>query len=297
MNCRAGSNGTVVAAHGRQYWVTLDDGRRLACFPRGKKSEVACGDRVSVSLPSADQGCIEHIAPREHLLYRSNEFRQKLIAANATQIVLVVACEPPFSAQVLDRCLAAAEASDLRALIVLNKADLTLQLPMAEARLATYRALGYEVLNLSARQADGALDTLRAALAGQNSVLVGQSGMGKSTLTNALIPNAGAATREISLALQSGKHTTTHATLYSLPFGPGWLIDSPGLQEFGLAHLGFGDLEQAFREFRPHLGSCRFRNCRHLQEPGCAIRTAVTAGQITADRYQSFCAIAGGMSA
>jgi ribosome biogenesis GTPase / thiamine phosphate phosphatase len=276
--------GTVVAAHGRQYVVSLEDGRRLHCFPRGKKSEVACGDRVAISTPSADQGCIEEILPRQSLLYRSNDFRQKLIAANLTQVAIVVACDPPFSEEVLNRCLIACEQQGLTPLIVLNKCDLTAQLTAAEATLVPHEKLGYRVLRLTARQDVG---ELKAALQGQRSLLVGQSGMGKSTITNALIPGANAATREISHALQSGKHTTTHATLYRLD-DDSWLIDSPGLQEFGLAHLDFGEIEQAFPEFRPHLGQCRFRNCRHDREPDCAVRTALEQGEISPSRYATF---------
>ena len=122
--------------------------------------------------------------------------------------------------------------------------------------------------------------------------LVGQSGMGKSTLINALIPDAGAATREISKALDSGKHTTTHATLYPLD-AESFLIDSPGLQEFGLAHLERGEIEYAFREFRPYLGHCRFRNCRHSQEPGCALRPALDSGEIDKSRFASYARLTG----
>ena len=262
----------------------------MHCFPRGKKSEVACGDRVEISTPSADQGCIEKILPRQTLLYRSNEFKQKLIAANLSQIVIVLATEPPFSEEVLNRCLVAAEDQGLSILIVLNKCDLSAALANAEATLGAYEKLGYRVLRLTATEDVG---ELRAALAGQTSVLVGQSGMGKSTITNALIPEAKAATREISEALQSGKHTTTHATLYPLESGiegerASWLIDSPGLQEFGLRHLSFSDIEQAMPEFREHVGHCRFRDCHHDREPDCAIQAAVAAGKISAQRYSIF---------
>ena len=282
--------GTVVAAHGRQYVVLADDGRQMHCFPRGKKSEVACGDRVEISTPSADQGCIEKILPRQSLLYRSNEFKQKLIAANLSQIVIVLATEPPFSEEVLNRCLIAAEDQDLAILIVLNKCDLPATLAAAEKTLAPYEKLGYRVLRLTATQD---VSELRAALAGHTSVLVGQSGMGKSTITNALIPEAKAATREISEALQSGKHTTTHATLYPLESdagdeNPSWLIDSPGLQEFGLRHLSFSEIEQAMPEFREHLGRCKFRDCHHDHEPDCAIRAAVLAGKISTARHAVF---------
>lgn len=281
--------GTVIAAHGRHYLVELDGGSVLPCFPRGKKSDVACGDRVSILRSSATQGVIDAVLPRRTLLYRSNEYRQKLIAANVTQVVIVVATEPSFSEELVTRCLVAAESQDIGALIVLNKCDLGDRLDAAEATLAPFARLGYPILRLSAR---ASVEALRPYLAGQTSVLVGQSGMGKSTVVNTLIPEANARTREISEALDSGKHTTTHATLYRLD-GDSALIDSPGLQEFGLHHLSLPELEHGFREFRPLLGSCRFRNCRHDREPDCVIRRAIEAGDIAPGRYAVFRALSG----
>ncbi|MDE1545379.1 ribosome small subunit-dependent GTPase A [Dechloromonas agitata] len=282
-------DGRVIAAHGRQYVVELADGSRLSCFPRGKKSEIACGDRVDIQRTSDDQGVVEAIQPRTSLLYRSNEIRQKLIAANVDQILIVVATEPGFSDELVTRALLAAESEEIEPLIVLNKCDLADKLPAARQRLAVLAGLGYRVIELSAR--DHAED-LRPWLAGKTSVLVGQSGMGKSTLVNALIPEAQAATREISQALDSGKHTTTHATLYHLDTTSD-LIDSPGLQEFGLGHLDRQEIELAFREFRPYLGQCRFRDCRHHREPGCALTAALAEGRIDAGRFAIYQRIVG----
>lgn len=281
--------GRVIAAHGRQYLVELPDGTRLPCFPRGKKSEIACGDRVDIQRTSDDQGVVEAIQPRSSLLYRSNEIRQKLIAANVDQIVIVVATEPAFSDELVARALLAAESEEIAPLIVLNKCDLADKLPAARARLATLAALGYPILELSAR--DHAED-LRPHLAGKTSVLVGQSGMGKSTLVNALIPEANAATREISQALDSGKHTTTHATLYHLDADSD-LIDSPGLQEFGLGHLDRQEIENAFPELREYRGLCRFRDCQHDREPGCALTAAVDSGKIDRNRFAIYRRIVG----
>jgi ribosome biogenesis GTPase / thiamine phosphate phosphatase len=272
--------GTIVAAFGRHYDVVFADGSCRPGYPRGKKSPYACGDEVELN---SDGQILGH-GPRRSLLYRSDAYRQKLIAANATQLVLVVASEPSFSDLLLSRALVAAEHEGLRALIVLNKSDLATGMPTARAQLAPFAALGYPVLELSAQQDVG---TLLPHLVGEASVLVGQSGMGKSTLTNALVPAAAAATREISSALDSGKHTTTHARLYPLP-GGGTLIDCPGLQEFGLAHLTLGEIEFGFRELRPMLGQCRFRDCRHDAEPGCAVKAGLEAGTVNPRRLEHF---------
>ncbi len=275
-------HGQVIAAFGRQYLVELAGGELLTCLTRGKKSEAACGDQVEVQRTAETQGVIEQVRPRSSLLYRSVAHREKLIAANVTQIVVVVATEPSFSEELLARCLVAAHDQKLETLIVLNKCDL--EPAEARERLAPYRAIGYRVLELSARQD---ADPLRPHLLGHTSVLVGQSGMGKSTLINSLLPEAQAATREISTVLDSGKHTTTHARLYHLD-GDSHLIDCPGLQAFGLHHLSFGDIEEGFVEFRPYRGQCRFHNCHHLHEPGCALRQAVDEGRIAARRLELF---------
>jgi len=277
--------GTVVAAYGRQYRVELaDDGTTLLCFPRGKKSELACGDQVIVQPTNTAQGVVSSFEPRKTLLYRSDKFRQKLIAANVTQIVIVVATEPPFSDELLTRCIVAAETQGIRVVIVLNKCDLVGLVASAARTLAPFEKLGYPVLKLCART-ESAL--LLPCLEEQTSLLIGQSGMGKSTLTNALIPGAKASTREISQALNAGKHTTTHTRLYHLDARSA-LVDSPGLMAFGLRHLSADELAQAFIEFRPLLGRCRFRDCRHDREPDCSLHAALDQGDIDPRRFAAF---------
>jgi ribosome biogenesis GTPase / thiamine phosphate phosphatase len=276
--------GQVVAAFSRQYIVELCDGELLPCLTRGKKSEVACGDIVEIQRISDAQGVIERILPRQTLLYRSDAYRQKLIAANITQIIVVVASKPSFSDELLARCLVAAHDQQLATLIVLNKCDLLEEAKIARAQLEPYRAIGYRVLELSAKEN---VAPLRPFLQGHTSILVGQSGMGKSTLINALLPDAQAPTREISTALNSGKHTTTHARLYHLDT-ESHLIDCPGVQAFGLHHLNFGAIEAGFVEFAAFHGQCRFNNCRHTHEPGCALKKSEQEGKIDARRLKLF---------
>lgn len=274
--------GLVVAAYGRRYRVELAAGAEIECVTRGRKSDVAAGDVVSFAR-TGDGGVIESVADRRTLFYRSDARRQKLIAANATQVVLVVASSPTFSEDLVNRCLVGAEHAGIRALIALNKIDL----PEAERALKgleLYRDLGYRVVSLSAKRD---LAPLTAHLGSNVSVLVGQSGMGKSTIVNGLVPDAAARVAEISQALGTGKHTTTHAELYHLGADAD-IIDSPGLQEFGLHHLTPEDAARAFIEFRPFLGDCRFRDCRHLSEPGCAVLEAKARGEIAEPRYASY---------
>jgi len=282
-------SGTIVAAFGRHFEVSESQGPHWRCVTRGKRTDFACGDQVEFKPTSDGEGVIQRALPRKSLLHRSDAFKEKLLAANVTQVFIVVATEPSFSDDLISRCLCAVEDQHLKACIVLNKVDLASRLPQARERLALFARLGYDVIETIASQE---AEALRPRLAGEVSILVGQSGMGKSTLTNALVPEANAATREISEALDTGKHTTTATRLYALPTG-GALIDSPGLQAFGLAHLDAEALGHTFREFDPFLGDCRFRNCRHDKEPGCAIRGAVDSGQISERRYAHYCDLRG----
>ncbi len=261
---------------------------------RGKKGGVACGDQVEVQLAGSGQGVIETILPRSALLYRSDAYREKLIAANVTQVIIVVAAIPSFSEELVNRCLAAAENQHLQVLILLNKTDLAYQTRAARATLLLYRELGYKLLELSAKTD---ASPLLPHLLGQLNVLVGQSGMGKSTLINTLIPEAKRATAGISVALDTGRHTTTHARLYELDERSG-IIDSPGLQEFGLHQLNGEELAWGFKEFRPYIERCKFSDCRHMREPGCALIQAVDEGRISSRRldfYHKLCATSGSM--
>ncbi|NIM41812.1 MAG: ribosome small subunit-dependent GTPase A [Hydrogenophaga sp.] len=266
----------VVAAHGRHCLVEGEDGQRTLCHPRGKKSAVVVGDIVAWQR-SGDEGSIERIETRRNLFYRQDDMRTKAFAANLDQVLILLAAEPVFSESQLTRALLAAEAEGISAFIVLNKQDLGEAFEQAWARLAAYRRMGTPVLPLGLQQGQG-LDALRERLAGRHTLVLGPSGVGKSTLVNRLVPEAGAQTGEISRALNTGRHTTTSTTWYWLDAArESALIDSPGFQEFGLHHLEAEHLAQLMPDLRATLGDCRFYNCTHRHEPGCGVRSHVGA--------------------
>ncbi|MCS0591556.1 ribosome small subunit-dependent GTPase A [Massilia norwichensis] len=283
--------GTIVAAHGRHYLADVGDAQSpefLQCVTRGKKTNVAVGDIVHLKRTSNDQAVIEKIAERSTLLYRSDQYKSKLLAANITRLFIVVATEPSFADDLVSRALVACEAAGVEAHLILNKVDVEALLPRARERAGLYAGLGYPLHEVSAKaDPEGTVATLTPLLLGQSSIFIGQSGMGKSSMINLLVPDADIAVREISEALDTGKHTTTFTRLYKLP-GGGQIIDSPGFQEFGLYHLTEGMLERAFIEFKPFLGGCKYYNCRHLAEPQCAILGAVEEGKIAKIRHELY---------
>lgn len=280
----AASTGLVVAGFGRVSLVRTGDGLLVQARARSRRVVAVAGDQVEL----LEGGFIGAVAPRRNLIARTSAFRAKLIAANVSQLVLVVACEPPFSDELLCRALVAAHRAGVEALIALNKIDLAGSNPGgledARARLAPFRAAGVEVVELAAL-----LDPspLAARLRGRRSVLIGQSGMGKSTLLKALVPDAEVRIREISAFLSSGKQSTTASRLYAIEPGTE-VIDTPGLSEFGLAGLTAQDIAEGFADIAPLAAQCRFRDCRHLTEPGCAVSAAAAAGTLAARRLELY---------
>ncbi|MBN3003044.1 ribosome small subunit-dependent GTPase A [Chromobacterium alkanivorans] len=273
-----GQTGQIIRSHGRRF-IVESGGQAYDCTTRGKRVDFACGDWVDILVQNKEQAVIERSQERRSLLYRQDDWKTKVIAANVTRILFVIAAVPSPNEELLGRCLIAAEAGDIDPVIVVNKADLPETADLLR-KLELYRQLGYQVVTLSAKQDVAPLLPL---LQGQTSVFVGQSGMGKSTLTNALLPDANARIGDISTALDSGRHTTTHATLYHLN-ADSHLIDSPGLQEFGLKHLKAAELTRYFPEMRPLIGQCRFHNCSHRVEPNCAIMASCESGAIAKSR-------------
>ncbi|HET9822459.1 MAG TPA: ribosome small subunit-dependent GTPase A [Burkholderiaceae bacterium] len=280
--------GRVVAAHGRHCVVESPEGVRTLCHPRGKKSDCVVGDLVRWQ-PAGDEGVIEHIEPRRSLLHRQDEWRSKSFAANLDQVLVLVAGEPMFSESQLARALIAAESAGIAAQVLLNKCDLP-STAAARERLAPYRAMGVPVLEASLKRAPEAARALLAPLlAGRATLVLGPSGMGKSTLINLMVPGAAAQTGEISAALGAGRHTTTSTAWYWLDdTRQTALIDSPGFQEFGLRHVEALQLPGLMPDLRAHAGGCRFYNCTHRHEPGCAVIAAVERGEISASRWRIY---------
>ena len=281
----AANEGRIIAAHGRHYTVELPDGSLRKCFPRGKKAGAAVGDRVRITPQGKDEGAIDAILPRRNLLYRSDEMRSKQFASNVDQLLIVVAVQPTFSDDLTGRALAGAWSAGIAPIIILNKTDLAEELPAARARLAPIVALGVAVIELSALEPEKVHAVLAPRLAGHTSLLLGQSGMGKSTLLNALVPDAAAPTREHSTALDMGKHTTTSTRLYHLPAPGGDLIDSPGFPGVGRPPQTPAGIIRGFPEFTGPIEQCRFYNCTHRREPGCGVVAALQAGAIDPARY------------
>ena len=291
--------GLVVAGFGRHVLVETDDGTRLICHPRGKKSQAVVGDRIRW-LPTEDEGTIEKIEERNNLFYRQDEMRSKSFAANLDQVLIFMAAEPEFSENQLTRALIAAEAAHITPIIALNKSDLIEPFGRAWAKLAPYRAMGYQMLALAIKPKsmtptvnDLQSAALMTLLRGKKTLVLGPSGAGKSSLTNLLVPQAKVLTAEISQALNSGKHTTTSTTLYWVDEARQTaLIDSPGFQEFGLHHIEPMQLANLMPDFKAHAQNCKFYNCTHLHEPGCGVISEVNSNtavsSISVSRYRLY---------
>lgn len=282
-------DGRVIASHGRDAIVLNDAGQSVPCRLQGRKLAVVCGDRVRWIRASGEgaAGRITEVRPRATLLARLNlRGATEPVAANLSQLVVVVAPVPAADFGLCDRYLAAAEWAGLKTCLVANKSDLPDEAGTLAATLDEYVRIGYPVVRASKRTADGVVE-LTSQLAGETSVLVGQSGVGKSSLINRLVPGVEARVAEVSSASEMGRHTTSASSLYQLPTG-GELIDSPGVRDFLPPLPPTRELAGGFREIAALAPDCRFQDCRHRREPGCAVAAASADGRIAARRLASY---------
>lgn len=285
-------HGLIISHFGRTVDVEASEGEHkgdiIRCHMRTNLGQLVTGDRV-IWRQGKDTGVVVAKLERKSELLRPNPYGEmKPVAANIDFIVITVAVEPTPHANLIDRYLVAAELSDIEPVILLNKTDLlnAENREKIEAMLQRYRDIGYEVLLASTSQEQG-LAELKAKLDQRISVFVGQSGVGKSSLINALLPGIDLKVGDLSEQTKKGRHTTTTARLFHFPDG-GDLIDSPGIREFGLWHIELDDVISGFRELKPLAGLCKFRDCNHEKEPGCALKSAVEDGTISEQRWKSY---------
>ena len=276
----------LVIAHLGQGIAVEHDNKIILCQTLRKLETVAVGDRVLWSLSAPNQGRIEAILPRRSLLARpARNNKVRPVAANIDTVFVVIAVEPYCDFLLIDQYLAVCENSQINVALILNKVDLDPSETL-EQELSLYQNQGYQIHRVSTKTGTG-LTELKLALQNQVSVFTGQSGVGKSSITNALIPDKNLKTNTISETTKHGRHTTTAATLYHIDNG-GDLIDSPGVAIFGLADLNRQQLAQGYREFQPFSDNCKFNNCSHDQDKGCAVRAAAENGSIAMTRYERF---------
>ena len=287
------SEALVLVSYGAQGVVLMPDGKRTRCKFRRSVGRPFCGDRVMVARADNVSLVVESILPRKNNFVRADERqRRHVIAANLDQVLIVVATRPLPSRDLMERYLVAVHSLGIEPVIVFNKTDLELAEDemaagaMVLAHMPDYEALGYTVIRTSCKTAPG-ITGLQSVLKDQTSILVGQSGVGKSSLVNQLLPDLDIQTGALSTATGKGVHTTTSTMLYQFT-GGGYLIDSPGVWEYGIWKLKNDTLAAGFIEFEPWSGKCRFNNCVHATEPDCAIKQAVSKGHIRDWRYQSY---------
>ena len=274
--------GRVITRYGQRQLVESIDKKLYQCTGRRNIGLSVAGDEVLFQITDNNEGVVTAIQPRINELKRQN----KLIAANIDQLWLVVALEPHYEFELIDRYLIMAQNVNLPINIIVNKIELAKNLEQASRDFSIYKNIDYQVHFLSVKEEHN-LDSLKSSLSDKTHIFLGQSGVGKSSLINTLIPDLDLRVDEISTKTKLGRHTTTNTTIHHIPSG-GDLIDSPGIREFQIDELSSKQILNGYREFKSYLGKCRFRNCQHINEPGCAIRNALDLGEIQPARYQSY---------
>jgi ribosome biogenesis GTPase len=281
-NASSEQTGLVITRYGQHLLVEAESGELYHCTGRQNIKLSVAGDQVIFQTISKSEGVVTALLERDNQLSRS----YKLIASNIDQLWLVVAVEPHYQFELIDRYLVVAENAGLPINIVVNKIELSRDLERIKYNFSMYESAGYQVVYLSVKDQIN-IEQFKTLLDDKTHIFLGQSGVGKSSLINELIPNLNLRVNEISTKSKLGKHTTTNTTLYHIPSG-GDLIDSPGIREFQLDDLSNKEILSGYREFKPFIGSCKFRNCAHINEPNCAIKEAVESGKIHHKRYENY---------
>lgn len=292
--------GRVLSVHGLASVVQMDDGRQFRCAIRGLLKDmstdlrhvVVAGDIVWIRPENGNEGLIEQIEPRSHILSRTSRGRQQILVANVDQLVIVAsAAEPNLKPNLIDRFLVEAERMQIEAILCINKIDLVDPADLMPL-VGVYGQMGYQVQLVSATTGQG-IDRLRQLVAGQESVVAGQSGVGKSSLLNAIEPELGLRIGEVSRENEKGKHTTTVASLIPLKMG-GFVVDTPGIRQFKLWDIVPEEVAGLYRDIRPYVSRCRFPDCSHTHEADCVVKDAVADNRLDARRYESYCHLCSG---
>lgn len=284
--------GRVIASFGVSFIIEDGKRERITCLSRQNLGSIVVGDNIIWQRIDDNNGVITAINPRESLLERPNYHgNTKAVASNIDQMIIVCSPIPQLQTSLIDRYLVAVELNNIKPLIAINKVDLLNKeaLNKLKSQLEQYQDIDYDLLYFSTKNQKG-MSQLESVLKDRISILVGQSGVGKSSTVKALLPDIDIQIGELSKTTRLGKHTTSASQLYHLPFG-GELIDSPGVRDFGLWHLPAERICNGFVEFREHLGQCKFSNCTHRNEPECAIIEAVNSHKISKARWDNYCEI------
>ncbi len=277
--------GLVITRYGQHLLVESNSGNLVQCTARRNIDLSVAGDQVIFHATDNNKGIVTALFKRDNMLKRSN----KLIATNIDELCLIVAIEPHYQFDLIDRYLIVAENQNLPIRLIVNKIELSSNIKQVKIDFAMYEAIGYPVSYLSVKAQTG-IDTLKAQLNDKTQIFLGQSGVGKSSLINELIPELNLRVNQISTKSKLGKHTTTNTTLYHIPSG-GDLIDSPGVREFHLDNLSNKEILNGFKEFKPFINQCKFRNCAHINEPNCGVKNALETDDIHPKRYVSYLAL------